>query len=298
MKQESRTYLGGLNLPSHDPLSLPTSGLRFDDGRAYRIEIPTVEGPRALAAVIEEANARGVSVDRVSQGSGIMLQTDEEVQEMVRLGRDHGIEVCLFVGPRAAWDTGIQAAMPAGSVVSGSLRGTDQVAFALEDIIRACALGLRSVLVADLGLLSVIGRLKASGELPSDLIVKTSIFLPAANPASARVLEELGASTINLPVDLAIAQVAAIRQAVSVPVDMYIEGADDFGAPLRYYEVPELVRVAAPIHLKFTVRNAQGIYPSGMHLEAHAIATARERVRRASIGISMLKRFAPDLLSH
>ena len=57
---------------------------------------------------------------------------------------------------------------------------------------------------------------------------------------------------------------------------MYVEGADDFGGAVRYYEAPELVRVAAPIHLKFTVRNAPGIYPSGEHLAGLAVA------RRAS----------------
>jgi hypothetical protein len=78
---------------------------------------------------------------------------------------------------------------------------------------------------------------------------------------------------------------------VDVPLDVYVEGADDFGGTVRYYEVPELVRVAAPIHLKFTVRNAPGIYPSGRHLETVAVTTAQERVRRAAIGVAMLRRY-------
>jgi hypothetical protein len=89
-----------------------------------------------------------------------------------------------------------------------------------------------------------------------------------------------------------LAQIAAIRQAVDVPVDVYVEGPDDFGSPVRYYEIPDLVRVAAPIYLKFTVRNAPGIYPAGGHLEGVILATARERVRRASIGLSLLKRYS------
>jgi hypothetical protein len=117
------------------------------------------------------------------------------------------------------------------------------------------------------------------------------VSLPAANPATARLLEDLGVTTINLPIDLTLPQVAAIRAAVDVPLDVYVEGADDFGGTVRYYEVPGLVRVAAPVHLKFTVRNAPGIYPSGRHLEAVALTTAQERVRRAAIGIAMLRRY-------
>ena len=116
----------------------------------------------------------------------------------------------------------------------------------------------------------------------------------SANPATARLLEDLGATTINLPVDLSLAQIAAIRQAVDAPLDVYVEGADDFGGVVRYYEMPDLVRVAAPIHLKFTVRNAPGIYPSGEHLLGVAVATARERVRRAAIGLALLRRNDPD----
>ncbi len=74
------------------------------------------------------------------------------------------------------------------------------------------------------------------------------------------------------------------------PIDIYIEAPDDFGAPLRYYDVPEIVRVAAPVHLKFAVRNAAGLYPYGHHLRAHALDTARERVRRATLAIQILDR--------
>ena len=98
-----------LGLPSGDAYDLPTSPKRFPDGAQYRVEIPSVEGPRALAAVLEEAERQKVPIHRVSQGSGIMLLTDAEIREMAKLGRDAGIEVSLFVGPRAAWETSAQA---------------------------------------------------------------------------------------------------------------------------------------------------------------------------------------------
>jgi hypothetical protein len=293
----TRRYLSSLGLPPGDAHDLPTSDRRFPDGAQYRVEIPSVEGPDAFQAVLDAAREREVRVHRISQGSGIMLQTDEEVARMVELGRDHGVEVCLFVGPRAAWDIGVQATAPTGRVVAASLRGGEQLVYGIEDVRHACELGLRSVLVADLGQLWVLGRMRASGDVPEDLILKTSVSLPAANPATARVLEDLGASTINLPVDLSLAQIAAIRAAVSVPLDVYVEGPDDFGGPVRHYEGPELVRIAAPVHLKFTVRGAPGIYPSGEHLSAVAISTARERVRRASIGLSILRRYAPEAVA-
>ncbi|HEY0540140.1 MAG TPA: U32 family peptidase [Actinoallomurus sp.] len=288
---QTRRYLASLGLPERDLGTLPESGRRFPDGGQFRVEIPSVEGPAAFRAVLAAGREHGVRIHRISQGSGIMLQTDAEIEEMVMLGAEHDVEVCLFVGPRASWDVGVQATAPSGAVVAGALRGADQLVYGIEDVVRAVGLGLRSVLVADIGQLWVLGRMKRSGVLPGDLILKSSVSLPAANPATARLLEDLGVTTINVPIDLTLPQIAAIRAAVDVPLDVYVEGADDFGGTVRYYEVPELVRVAAPVHLKFTVRNAPGIYPSGRHLETVALTTAHERVRRAAIGVAMLRRY-------
>ncbi len=294
---EARRRLAALGLPDRDLGELPTSTRRFDGGAQYRIEIPSVEGPEPFRAVVEAAEERVLRVHRISQGSGMMLLTDDEIEAMVALGREHGIEVCLFTGPRAAWDVGVQATAPAGRVAAGSLRGADQLVYGIEDVLRGCRLGVRSILVADSGQLWVLGRMKRAGDLPGDLEIKVSISLPVTNPATARLLEDLGATTINLPIDLSLAQIAAIRQSVAVPLDVYVESADDFGGAVRYYEVPELVRVAAPVHLKFTVRNAPGIYPSGEHLAGLAVASARERVRRAAIGVALLRRHYPDAVA-
>ena len=287
----TRHYLSSLGLPERDLGELPDSAKRFADGTRFRVEIPSVEGPVPLRAVLDAAREHDVRVHRISQGSGMMLLTDAEITEMVELGREHRVEICLFVGPRAAWDVGVQVTAPSGGVAVGVLRGADQLVYGIEDVVRGCELGVRSVLVSDIGQLWVLGRMKRSGDLPSDLEFKASISFPTANPATARLLEDLGITTINLPTDLSLGQIAAIRHAVDVPLDVYVEGADDFGGVVRYYEVPDLVRIAAPVHLKFTVRNAPGIYPSGLHLGEIAVATARERVRRAAIGLAMLDRY-------
>jgi len=102
------------------------------------------------------------------------------------------------------------------------------------------------------------------------------------------------ASADNLPVDLSLPQIAAIRQTIDAANDFYVEAPDDFGGTVRHYEIAELVRVAAPVYLKFGLRNAPGIYPSGQHLEPAVLAMSRERVRRAAIGLALLRRYAPD----
>jgi peptidase U32-like protein len=291
---KAHDLLSGLGLPARDLSGLPGSEKRFPDGAQYRVEIPSVEGPRVLEAVIEEAQQRGVRLHRVSQGSGIMLLTDAEILEMCAMAREAGLELSLFVGPRASWETGATAISGAGKVLGAQHRGQDQLAYALEDVLRGVSLGLRGVLVADAGLLWVIRDLKERGELPGDLVVKVSVQLAAANAAAVKAMEILGAGTYNVPTDLSLAQLAAIRAATSLPLDVYVEVPDDFGGFVRHYEIPDLVWVASPVVVKFGLRNAPNIYPSGTHLEATAVALGKERVRRAEIGLAMLERYYPE----
>ncbi len=287
---EAKKILAKQGLPDEDPAAAPTSTKRFADGAAWKIEIPSTEGPRALRVVIEEAAARKVPVQRISQGSGIMLLTDAEILEMVELGAAHNIEVNLFVGPRATFDVGAQVFSPAGRALGLSLRGANQLGYALEDVLRAVRLGIKSILVSDLGNLMVMGKAKLNGDLPTDLIIKTSVMMAPCNPASARLLEDLGATTINIPSDLSIPQIAGIRQAIDAPIDFYVEAPDNIGGFLRYYEIPELIRVAAPIYLKFGLRNSPDIYPCGTHIENTAIALTRERMRRAEMALGFISR--------
>ena len=64
---------------------------------------------------------------------------------------------------------------------------------------------------------------------------------------------------------------------------------------MRHHEIPELIRVAAPVYVKFGLRNAPDVYPAGTHLEATTVALSRERVRRARLGLELLARsgYAP-----
>ena len=286
----TRDFLRSLALPAGDLNELPDSDKRFPDGAQYRVEIPSIEGPRCLEAVLEEAERLGVRVHRVSQGSGVFLHTDAELDEMALRAAAAGVEVSLFTRPNAAWGTSAMARSPAGAAVAATAHGQEQVVACLDDARRAADHGFRSVLIADLGVLSAFTAMRKAGELPPDMQAKISVMLPAANPAAARVLEQLGASTINLPTDLSLAQIAAIRAAVDCPLDVYVEAPDNLGGFVRHHEIPELIRVAAPVYVKFGLRNAPDVYPAGTHLDATTVALSRERVRRARLGLDLLAR--------
>jgi hypothetical protein len=266
------------------------SDASFPDGAHFRIEIPSVEGPAVLSAVIAAAAEHGITVNRVSQGSGAMLLSGAELAEMARIAADAGIEVSLFVGPREEWDIGRAANAPDGQIFAGRLRGTRQLRYAIDDIARAAEHGIRGFLIADPGLLQMVTRLQAAGQLPASIVWKVSAVLAPSNPLSFRLLEQLGASTINVPSDLTLGQIAEMRAVSGLPIDLYVETPDAMGGVVRGHEAAELISVAAPMYVKFGLRNSRLLYPSGVHLVDEAAAIAREKVHRAAVALEWIAR--------
>lgn len=290
----TRQFLDSRGFRDFEAAQLPTSEKRFPDGAQYRVEIPSVEDPDALEAVFKEADARNVLVHRVSQGSGGLLTTDDEMHRYAQIGRDRSAEISVFARPTAAWGTGAGHLAPTGASSASQARGTEQLYAALDEIDRIASFGIRSVLVTDIGVLATAQAMRAEGALPADLRIKVSVQMGFANPASIAIAEAHGADTYNIPTDLTLSQIAAIRQAVDIPLDIYVESPDDLGGFMRHYEIGEIVRIAAPVYIKFGLRNSPFIYPSGTHLSDTVSALARERVRRAQIGLDMLRRQYPD----
>ena len=81
------------------------SDKRFKDGGQYRFEVPGIQSPKTMNALLKESVKNNVFIHRVTQTKGIMMLTDEEIKEMVNLAINYGCELFLSVGPRATYDT-------------------------------------------------------------------------------------------------------------------------------------------------------------------------------------------------
>ena len=266
------------------------SAARFPDGAQMRVEIPSVENPTALAAVISEADRHGVVVHRVSQGSGSMLLSAAELREMSAMGADRGIEVNLFIGPREEFGVGGSVRSSEGRALSGHLRGLHQLRYAVEDVLRGVECGIRGFLIADTGLMEVLSKMIFQGALPSDIVFKASAVLAPSNPVSFRQLAQLGMTTINIPSDVTLEEIAEMRALDPTPIDLYMEAPDSLGGMVRGHEVCEIVLVAAPLYAKYGLRNARPVYPAGHQVMTDVVENVREKVRRAAISLEWLAR--------
>lgn len=295
--KESREFLKSLGYPAGDLYDLPSSSKRFPDGAQYRIELPSVEGPKALEATLEEIDRNDLLVHRISQGSGIMLLSDDEIKAMAAMCAGRGMELSLFVGPRGTWDISALPFTPAGKAIGIRHEGADQLVYAMEDLNRGVQLGLRGALIGDEGLLLLTREMKNKGLLPRDFVVKCSVQMMAANPVSVKLMQDLGADTYNVPTALTLPKLAAIRAAIDIPIDIYVEVPDNFGGFIRFYEIPEFIRILSPVYIKFGLRNHPDVYPSGKQWETTNISLCRERVHRALLGAQMIEKYCPEAIT-
>jgi hypothetical protein len=289
MFEETRAYLKKLGLPEGDLFEMPSSKARFPDGAAFRIEVPTVNTAESVNALLTTATKNGITINRVTETYGMFRHTQQEIKEYCKLCHDYGTELMMSVGPRATYDTGATVLSPQGVRISYRLRGMEQILRAIEDIKRGYDLGVRGFLVYDEGMLWLAGQMRKDGALPKDIIFKASAHLGHCNPCSCKLLEDLGADSINPVRDLQIPMIAAIRAAVKTPLDVHTDNPPASGGFIRVFEAPEIVRVGAPIHCKTgnSVVSAHGSLTSAID--------GKRMADQASIVVEMLNKYYPDL---
>jgi hypothetical protein len=272
--------LAALGLPTgdHEP---EESGRTFPDGCHFRIEVPTVNSVESATRLLSESVRRGFTINRLTETLGSYRHTAAQVRRYVELGEEYGVEMLMSVGPRATYDIGASAHTREGARIGYRLRGQDQLVRALEDVKRAIDLGVRAFVVYDEGLLSVLGELRTLGRLPPDVSLKVSAHCGHGNPASARLLEQLGADSFNPVRDLTLPMLGALRASLSIPLDIHVDNPSASGGFVRTFDAPEFVRIASPVHLK-TGNSA---------LEGHGVRPTMEQVEVILTQIEIVSEF-------
>lgn len=286
--KETRAFLKSIGMPEGDAYNLPTSDKRFKDGAQYRFEVPGIQGPKVMEALLEEIEKYGIPLHRITQTKGIMMLTDNEIMEMVKLSKLAQTDLVLAIGPRATTDTSASVNTPEGVRMGYRLRGQEQIVRAVEDVKRAVSFGCRSFLVYDEGCLWLLNEMKKAGEIPNDCHFKVSAHAGHGNPCSAKLLEMIGANSINPVRDIQLQMLAAIRQAVNVPIDIHTENPKSTGGFIRHYEVPEMIRVASPIYLK------TGGSIAKTHSWESSVDDAKKRARQVSLVKRMIDSYYPE----
>lgn len=278
--EQTRKFLEKIGVAGGDAYNLPTSEKRFSDGAQYRFEVPGIQGPKVMRTLLETLDDYGIAIHRVTQTKGIMSLTDDEISSMVQLAHDWQTDLILAIGPRATTDTSASVHTTEGVRMGYRLRGQEQIVRAIEDVKRAARLGCRSFLVYDEGCLWALNEFRKAGEIPADCHFKISAHAGHGNACSAKLLESIGADSINPVRDIQMQMLSAMRQSIDIPIDIHTENPKSTGGFIRHYEVPEMIRVAAPIYLK----------TGGSVAQTHSWDSTEDDARKRAKQIVLVKR--------
>ncbi len=286
----TREFLTSLGLPGGDAYDLSPSEKRFSDGAQYRFEVPGIQGPGAMEALLEDLDKNGPHIHRVTQTKGIMMLSDEDISRMVDLAVKGQVDLVLAIGPRATYDTSASVHTPEGQRMGYRLRGQEQIVRAVEDVKRAADLGCRSFLVYDEGCLWLLDQARKAGEIPKECRFKVSAHCGHGNPCSAKLLESIGADSINPVRDIQVQMLGAMRRAVDIPLDVHMENPASSGGFIRHYEVPDMLRVAAPMYLK------TGGSVAKTHSWESSDADAKKRAKQVRLVKRVIDKYCPEAI--
>ncbi|MEO9322223.1 hypothetical protein ABFT23_01950 [Nocardioides sp. C4-1] len=288
---KAQGYLGA------DDYALTASEKSFDDGGQYRLEISGVERMSTMEALLDEAAAQDVFVHRaIAFGGGATLLDTGELADVNDAAREHGIDLVAVPGPRTGWDLGRQALSSEGQSGGRRVRGLDNVRYLLDDYQRIFSTGIRGVLVWDEGVLDILNRARAAGDIPPDAQFKVSVYTGHANPASIKILQDLGADSLNPVGDLSRPMLAAIRRNVDIPLDVWAITFESFGGMNRLYEAGDIARVAGPVYFKVEPGESEGVmYNAWVEPGFHA-DLVRHKVRHCAILNELVAAHSPDVV--
>lgn len=290
MFEKTRNFIESIDLPSGDLYNLPSSEQRFHDGAHFRIEVPTVNHLTTAQALLAESERLGVTVNRIIETYGMFRHTADEIKSFVKLCQDHGCELVMSTGPRAVYDTSATAQSSDGKRIGYRLRGQEQVIRAIEDIKRGIELGVKNFVIYDEGLLWILGKMRVAHELPDYIRFKVSAHCGHGNPAALKLLESIGADSINPVRDLQLPMIASLRRGLTIPIDCHVDCPKSSGGFIRSYEAPEIVRIAAPVYLK-TGNSALAHHGQGTNLE-----DGKAMARQVAIVSEMVQRYFPEAI--
>jgi hypothetical protein len=292
-----RDFMEKEGIPGRDAYDLPTSAKSFPDGAQYRIEIAGVERASTMEAMIDEARKRNVVVHRCIAAVGGSTYCDfGELKAMAQMARDEKIEMIMTVGHRKGWDAGSKEISTAEGAMQGfRLRGSDNISYHIADIMRNIDAGHRGFLVYDEGVLYILNKMRAEGVIPAETIFKFSVFGGYCSAAGAKVIQSMGANSMNPISDVSLPILGSIRKAADLPLDVYLIIVDSFGGMFRAYEAPEIARVAAPCYFKFEPGTSEGDIYKPWITEGFHQNLIREKVKIASIVLEIMAKHAPDL---
>lgn len=275
--------------PYNDNAPLDISSSEFDTGGQYAVEIPVINSMDVLTKTFNWLEHYDITCDRFNETKGSFLLCDSEIKEMLALCAEKKTGITFALSPRPEYD--INASFyrsEFGLEQCRKVNNNRAIAYAMEEAMRLAEFGCTGIIVYDIGILSILSKMRSSGVLPANMMFKASSHCMATNAYIAKILHENGADSITTPHDVSLIMLSNIRQVcpnliIDVPIDVYRTK----GGYIRFHEIAEIAQVCAPLFLKMGASAQDHPY------DTVSDTTIHKRVRRVKSGLEHLIRALP-----
>jgi hypothetical protein len=292
---EIDAFVTKMGLPARDLWDIPSSQKRFPDGAHWRTEISGIETEAVFEAMLDEAQKRRLPVHRImATVNGATFYDFAELKALAKAAKAARVEAIVTIGPRKAWDVGARE-LSAWGTTGFRFRGADSIRNFICDMLRCIEAGFRGFLIYDEGLLSILSRMRKDGFIPKETVFKWSVYGGYCSGAGGRIVESLGANTLNPTSDVSLPILAGMRKAMNIPLDVYMWPFDSMGGEFRVYEAAEIARVASPCYFKFEPGTSDNqVYRPWVAVD-WVKDFVRMKVKSASIVKEVLEQQAPEI---
>ena len=285
--QTARTWLQQNNFPYSDQITLAPSNKTFPEGGHYAIEIPVVNNLEILQHITRLLRSKGIKKAIFGETHGAFLLSDSEIKDMLSLCFEERWGMFFSIGPRPEYDRkAVFYRTEFGASQGRRLNNHDAMAYAVEEVFRLTTLGCRGIIVYDLGLLRILNSIREKGAIPKKVMFAASTHCMISNAITAQIYAENGADQLVILHDLDLPVIQEMRRilpnsvALSLPIDSYFAK----GGFIRYYEIAEIIQIAAPIFIK--LGGSAQTHPS----ELPDLSILKRRVDRVLIGLEHLNK--------
>lgn len=260
-KNKALTLLQQLDYLPTDYAPLGMSKSTFPDGSHFLINVIAFNTPQDIQTFLKLSKEEGVHPNRLACTKGAFFLEDDEITEMLRLCDQQDIQLSMGLSCRAEYDhKSAFRKSQYGLIQARRLDNLDAITHTIEEVCRLEQLGVKILIIYDIGILKVLKDLRDNGQF-ANMSFTLSSHNNCSNYLIAQIFQALGAEFAVMPPNVQLPMLNMIRQTCKtlipqVSIDVYGER----GGFIRINEVSEIISTCSPVILKFGASVRSGPY--------------------------------------
>lgn len=193
----------------------------------FGLEIPSINSILRLQNMVSSAKKYDVVVNQYNEVSGSRLIPISEKKEMLECAKENNVGLTFSISTRPEYS--INSAFYRsdwGKVQARRIASNASLEYSIEEVLNLIEIGCTGIILYDIGLLSLLNKLRLKNKIPNDIIFKVSSHCAVTNHETASVYSNCGANDIIPIHDTSLISLQEMRKScpntvLSIIIDTY-----------------------------------------------------------------------------